>query len=247
VGEKQADVTERLLGEYCREVEAYLCRKNDGHLIRITGPSFDVVTKWVSMTVPLKVAFRGIDRCVERYYRSGARRRPVKIDFCDADVLDVFDEWRRALGLAAEPAHGAGDPSAKVQRSKRGPSLPEHLERVLTRLSSLRARGVLTAAADPVIDRVSAELDGARTSSTGLRGDARRELFVRLSDLDSQLIRLATELAPPALLETIRNEAAAELAPYRRAMTADEFALALRRAVAHGVRERLALPTIAFG
>jgi hypothetical protein len=22
---------------YCRDIEAYLCRKNDGHLIRVTG------------------------------------------------------------------------------------------------------------------------------------------------------------------------------------------------------------------
>ena len=84
--------------EYCREIEAYLCRKNDGHLIRVVGPSFEVVSGWAESGVPLKVAFSGIDRYFERYYRKGARRRPVKIDFCDADVLDVFDEWKRAVG-----------------------------------------------------------------------------------------------------------------------------------------------------
>src|SRR5262249_49462944 len=82
--------------EYCREIETYLCRKNDGHLIRVVGPSFEVVSGWEARGVPLKIAFEGIDRYFERYYRSGPRRRPVKIDFCDADVLDVFDEWKRA-------------------------------------------------------------------------------------------------------------------------------------------------------
>ena len=48
--------------EYCREIEAYLCRKNDGHLIRIVGPSFERVSGWAERGVPLKVAFRGIDR-----------------------------------------------------------------------------------------------------------------------------------------------------------------------------------------
>ena len=30
-------------GEYCRAVEAHLCRSNGGHLVRIAGPSFDRV------------------------------------------------------------------------------------------------------------------------------------------------------------------------------------------------------------
>ncbi len=85
--------------EYCREIETYLTRKNDGHLIRVVGPSFELVSRWAADGVPIKVAFAGIDRYFERYYRKGPRRRPVKIDFCEADVLDVFDEWRRAIGL----------------------------------------------------------------------------------------------------------------------------------------------------
>ena len=38
--------------EYCRQVEAYLCRKNDGHLIRIVGPAFEQVCGWAARGVP---------------------------------------------------------------------------------------------------------------------------------------------------------------------------------------------------
>ena len=48
--------------DYCREIEAYLCRKNEGHLIRIVGPAFEQVCGWANLGVPLKVAFRGIDQ-----------------------------------------------------------------------------------------------------------------------------------------------------------------------------------------
>ena len=61
--------------EYCRSVETYLCRKNEGHLIRIVGPSFELVSSWAEQGVPLKVAFRGIDRYFERYYSKPQRRR----------------------------------------------------------------------------------------------------------------------------------------------------------------------------
>ena len=98
--------------DYCRSIETYLCRKNDGHLIRVVGPSFELVSGWAAQGVPLKVAFSGIDRYFERYYRKGPRRRPVKIDFCEADVLDAFDEWRRALGLRRTVDAAAGDDPA---------------------------------------------------------------------------------------------------------------------------------------
>jgi len=91
--------TQQPVDEYCRAIETYLCQKNDGHLIRVVGPSFEIVSGWASSGIPLKVAYQGIDRYFERYYAKGSRRRPVKIDFCEADVLDVFDAWRRALGL----------------------------------------------------------------------------------------------------------------------------------------------------
>ena len=60
---------------YCRELEAYLCRKNDGHLIRITGPAFEHVMAWARQGIPLKVAEAGIDRYFERYYRGRAGGR----------------------------------------------------------------------------------------------------------------------------------------------------------------------------
>ena len=55
-----------------------------------------------------QIAQRGIDRYFERYYAKGPRRRPVRIEFCEADILDAFDQWRRAVGivLGNKPAPG---------------------------------------------------------------------------------------------------------------------------------------------
>ena len=99
--------------EFCRELEAYLCRKNDGHLIRIVGPVFSTVTGWAEQGIPVKVACRGIDRYFDRVQHK-PRRRPVPIQFCEADILDAFDEWRRALGLSAPAARSLATPSAEM-------------------------------------------------------------------------------------------------------------------------------------
>lgn len=129
---------------YCRDIEAYLCRKNDGHLIRIVGPAFEHVTRWAQQGVPLRIAYAGIDRYFERYYRKGPRRRPVRVEFCEADVLEAFDGWRRAVGVAA-PIVGADGrttgtseaPETGSARKRR--SLAAHVERAINKLTVLRA------------------------------------------------------------------------------------------------------------
>jgi hypothetical protein len=233
------------LSEYCRELEAYLCRKNDGHLIRITGPSFEIVSRWAADGVPLKVAMAGIDRYFERYYRKGARRRPVKIDFCDADVLDMFDQWRRATGVATgEIVSPAGNHTEPASRSKT--SLPEHLTRVLTRLTSLQAAGTIGAGVDVIADRLSAELDVARRKPGGVRGEDRRALLERLAALDRELIALVRNSAGDAVLRDAAAEAERDLAAFRDGMPAEAFSRALDRAIETALRARLGLPVVEF-
>lgn len=225
--------------DYCREIETYLCRKNDGHLIRVTGPSFDLVAGWAAQGVPLKIAFEGIDRYFERYYSKGPRRRPVKIDFCEADVLDVFDEWRRATGITAE--------SETPARESRQVSLPEHLERVVRRLSEARANGTLPDVFDPLVDRVAQELDAARARPGGLRGETRQAAIDRLASLDRELIEQAKALVDGGAHPSLEQEADEELAPFRGGMPPDAYARARAAAIDRLVRERLKLPTISYG
>ena len=221
--------------DFCRQIETYLCQKNDGHLIRVTGPSFDLVARWAAQGIPLRVAFAGIDRYFERYYRRGKRRRPVKIDFCEADVLDVFDQWRRAVGIGPGPA-------AVSNR----PSLPEHLERVVMRLSSARAKGSIGDEFDALIDRAARELEAARGTAGGLRGEARQALIERLASLDADLVRQARAALPDASQATLGREADEELAAFRAAMPAEAFQRAREAAIDRLVRERFGLPTISF-
>ena len=240
--------------DFCREIETYLCRKNDGHLIRVTGPSFELVAGWAAQGIPLKVAYEGIDRYFERYYRKGPRRRPVKIDFCEADVLDVFDEWRRAVGVTTDrgsavsaSAEATADKSGPTSEEKpRGPSLPAHLERVLLKLTSARAGGKLGDRFDALIDRVSSELETARASAGGVRGDARQALLARLTALDEELLREARASLDDDSLAALTKEAAEELTTFRERMTAEAFARARDNAIARLVRERFGLPTLIF-
>ena len=81
MGEKQTPLN---TDEYCREIESYLCRKNDGHLIRIVGPSFARVCGWAAQdesatTARMTVeAANGARRIGERSFSAAVwLRQPV--------------------------------------------------------------------------------------------------------------------------------------------------------------------------
>jgi hypothetical protein len=230
--------------DYCREIETYLCRKNEGHLIRIVGPSFELVCAWAQRGVPLNVAFRGIDRYVERYYAKGPRRRPVRIDFCEADVLDVFDEWRRAVGVSTSvlTSGPTGNDVETEGSGRRHSSLPAHLDRAIARLTALRAGD--DRSLDAVLDALVSELDRARAGAKGLRGGARAELLAWLARLDARLLDAARTRLTTDALEALRREAEAELAPFRARMPRDAYEQSLAACSDRLLRERARLPVL---
>jgi hypothetical protein len=224
--------------QYCREIEAYLCRKNDGHLIRIVGPAFEQVCGWAGRGVPLKIAQHGIDRYFDRYYAKGPRRRPVRVEFCEADVLDAFDEWRRAVGVA--PVAGTEGSSDGRRQS----SLPAHLERVIARLTAMRSGE--DRSMDDSLDAMVRELDGARAGARSLRGEARERFLDRLKSLDASLLDIARRRCDEKTLRDLDADAAAQLEPFRGRMPPDAYARSHATCVERGLRERFRLPSLTY-
>ena len=200
---------------------------------------------WADRGVPFAIACQGIDRYFERYYAKTNRRRPVQIQFCEADVLDLFDHWRRAVGLGVEWSTAASrDSNAEESpETSRHGSLPAHLERVIARLTMLRGTGRLE---DESIDRFVRELDTARASSKALRGQAREAMLDRLRDVDAEMLALVSERLATSELGELRLEAAQELAPFRDRMPPDAYERAVQTCVDRLMRERTRLPQVAF-
>ena len=236
--------------DYCREIEAYLCRKNDGHLIRIVGPAFELVTQWAERGVPLNVACAGIDRYFERYYRKGPRRRPVRVEFCEADVLDAFDDWRRAVGVAAPSAADrtkATDASEEGEaRSPRRPTLASHVERAIARLTACRGSATAAAMLDQPIDRTVRALDALLADSRAARGHARAVLIDQLGELDRLLIAEAIAALDADARQAVEQESRATLAPFRDRMPPESYARACQTAFERAVRERHRLPVVSY-
>ena len=227
----------KTVADYCRRIESYLCQKNGGHLVRVVGPAFEEVRGWAKQGIPMKIVFRGIDRCCERYLARGRRRRPIRIEFCAADILDQFDEWRRAVGVGA-----ADEPS----RSPRKTSLASHVERVVARLIALKG----TDGADPlpgaVIEETVRALDRISDASRKARGEQREALIAELAAVDRGLLERVAGALSPAVSERLRREAVEELAGFGERMPPQARAAAVEAAYMRLVRESARLPRVAF-
>jgi hypothetical protein len=233
--------------EYCRDIEAHLCRRNGGHLVRLVGPAFDMVQAWFQQGIPFKVACQGIDRRIERAEAKAGRRRPVRLEFCEADVLDAFDAWRRAVGVRAAPVDGGDDPAAvpgPVQVPDRT-SLPAHLARVIARLTALRAGAGVDPAWSDALDAAVRQIDALQAPARAARGEARTALLEDLARIDAALMADAWRLASGDVRRAAAAEAEADLAPFRGRLPETEFEATFERGCRRALRGRLGLPEIA--
>ena len=241
-------------GEMCRAVESYLCRKNDGHLIRIVGPAFELVCGWAAAGIPLRVVERAIDRRYVRYHAKGPKRRPLRIEYCEDDVLDLFDDWKRAVGLstaAGMEEELSGGPRAEEagtegpaggSRSRR--SLAAHLDDLAAHLSAWHAPP--GAALESVLKEARAAVEALRSGGRTLRGGARRRALDRLAELDRRLPAAARADAGDDVLRELRAEAQRSLEAFRSRMPAATFASALDAATDRLLAEHFKLPRLTY-
>ncbi len=232
------------VGEYCRRVEEHLTRANGGHLVRIVGAGFQLVRDWALAGIPFSIVCRGIDQKAERH-RAGRSTRPLRIEFCEPDVRAVFEEWRRAVGIAgvraASTEHASID--AATEDAKK-PSLSRHLDRVVTSLT--RVAGRLELPAD-LRDRVTMTIEAAvalHEQARHARGQARESIAARLVALDGDLLGAARAAAGETVLAELRAQAESELAVYRSRLAADVWTRSVDVTVDRLVRDRFGLPTL---
>jgi hypothetical protein len=250
-------------GEFCRAIEAYLCRENGGHLVRIVGPAFQTVASWHGKGIPFAVVKQGIDKTLARDRAKpmpAGTRRPVRVEFCEADVLDAFAAWRRAVGagMAGDRPDAPGDAAGDRQeappaaRPARAPALAVHVERAMRRLTQAllelgRFGADEAAAARAAMEQALATLDPLQADSHGARGAARAAIEAALGQADAALAAGLLAALPAEAAATLARDARAELAPFAGRMAAADLAAAEAAALVRLVRERYRAPELRVG
>ena len=190
--------------------------------------------------MPLKVALSGIDRCCARLEARGPRRRPVRIEFCEADVLEAFDSWRRAIGVTATAAgEGAEAPPA------RKPALAAHIERVIARLANARGGGPAATVLHRQLEQAIRDLEQIAGSAVRVRGES-GVIIAELSRMDDELMTAAFAQLEEDRARQLRAEAAEELAAFGNRLPPDVRTKAIESAFARLDSESAGLPTIRY-
>lgn len=227
-------------GEYCRRVEEHLTRVNQGHLVRIAGTSFELVRGWASERIPLAIVYRGIEQKAERH-RAGRSTRPLRLEFCEADVRALYDDWRRAVGVAAAESGGA-EPGPAIEE-RRKPSIVRQLDRAITRLLAASGRLETPEPLRDALADVLEKLTSVREELRHARGDARRVLIERVESID-RTIGAAARQAADMSIGNVEAEAARELSGYRARMAPAAWQRSVDAAVDRLLRERYGLPAL---
>ena len=239
----EADATGVDIGDFCRRVEEHLARVNEGQIIRIVGPAFELAREWALEGMPLSIVTHGIDLKAERH-RAGRSTRPLRLEFCAGDVREVYTRWRRSVGLSGLSAgpEGAVEPAEAGRR----PSLSRQIDRALEKLSRVAGRLDLAAPFRDEVSRSIAELSTIREAARTARGDARTALTARLPAIDASLISAGRDAISSDVLERLRADAETDLAPYRPRLSPDLWRRSVDRALDQLVRDHLGLPTFTF-
>lgn len=236
------------IGDYCRQVEAHLTRVNGGHLVRIVGPGFMLVRQWAEEGVPLSAVFRGIEQKAERH-KAGAARRPLRIEFCEADVREVYEAWRRAIGVSGAGADGADDAAAGPAGERGSGSArrvtTRDLERAVERLMATAGRLELPDSLRDEVNRVLEQMMHIRDAVKGSRGAAREGHLAPLPELDRSMMAVGRAVISADALAPIREDAERDLEPFRARLARDAWDQAVEVTVARGVREHFGLPNLA--
>lgn len=227
------------IAAYCRHVEAYLCRRNGGHLVRIVGPGFELVRGWAAAGVPLTLVERAIDVCSERREARRDGARALRIEFCEADVRAEFQRWRRAVGPYI------GDAAGEEAEAAPAAGLASHLARAVERLTRAAARLGHSEAFRAALDAIIVSVAEVQAESKGARGEKRAQFIEALARIDAALMEAArAEAARSGLERELIAAAAAQLAPWRERMTGAAWAGATTAAADRLLRDRLDLPDL---
>ncbi len=210
---------------YFTEIEEHFQRVRGTGTFRLSTLDWALIEVWKDAGVPLDAVLRGIDRAFEKWHaRARGPRRVNSLAYCAQEVLAATKE-------------GGPGPEAGGREEKPQPFTNEELSRHFA------------ACAEPLRGRfpeIAASLEDLRQAAeAGLLLDL-EEVERRLTVLEEKVFgRLVAEASEEQLL-AIRREMDAQLAGYRRKMSAEHLALVEKQFIHKKLLEQAGLPRLSL-
>ena len=219
---------------YFTEIEEHFQRRR-GSLLLLSTIDWALIETWREAGIPLAAVLQGIDAAFDKYdaRKNKARVRRVNgLAYCAQEVISAMEAMQEAaVGAAARPAR-----ARQSRASNRNGSQP---------IWKAAAQQLRTA---PQADRLPRSPIVCRRSPA--RSEAKlpqlEELEQSLTVLEEKLFAILLTSTPEAELLALRQQAAAELAPYRSRMPAMQIRQVEQQFLHKRLLEKFNLPRLSL-
>ena len=197
---------------YFTEIEEYFQRRR-GSLLLLSTLDWALIETWREAGVPLEAVLRGIDAAFEKYEARKAHARVRRVNglaYCTQEVMAAVEDMKEAsIGTAS--AHKDEGPAPGFEPER----IAAHLELCSEELGAVTLAEIAQPTAQEMSQRLRGLAMGVRIEQPDLE-----ELERTLTVMEEKLFATLMTTTPEADLLAVREQAARELAPYRRRMQA---------------------------
>jgi hypothetical protein len=216
---------------YFTEIEEHFQRRR-GSLLLLSTIDWALIETWREAGIPLAAVLQGIDAAFDKYdaRKNKARVRRVNgLAYCAQEVISAMDAMQEAA-VGAKPA-----PPSTEEQGFEQERIAAHLDGAAQQVRN--AKGGL----GEIADRLQVLAGDARAKLPQLE-----ELEQSLTVLEEKLFAILLTSTPEAELLVLRQQAAAELAPYRSRMPAMQIRQVEQQFLHKRLLEKCNLPRLSL-
>ena len=214
---------------YFTEIEEHFQRRR-GSLLLLSSIDWALIETWREGGIPLAAVLQGIDAAFDKYdaRKNKARVRRVNgLAYCAQEVISAMEAMQEAAVGAAPARPNTAEQGFEQER------IAAHLEAAAQQLRA--------ASQSEIAMRVQAIASDARIKLPPLE-----ELEQSLTVLEEKLFAIILTTTPEAELLALRQQAAAELAPYRSRMPVVQIRQVEQQFLHKRLLERFNLPRLSL-
>jgi hypothetical protein len=218
---------------YFTEIEEHFQRRR-GSLLLLSTIDWALIETWREAGIPLPAVLQGIDAAFDKYdaRKNKARVRKVNgLAYCAQEVISAMNAMQEAA-VGATPAR----PNTEEQGFEQE-RIAAHLEAAAQQLRNAAQKESLA----EIADRLQALAADARAKLPHLE-----EMEQSLTVLEEKLFAILLTGTPEAELVALRQQAAAELAPYRSRMPAMQIRQVEQQFLHKRLLEKFTLPRLSL-
>jgi hypothetical protein len=215
---------------YFTEIEEHFQRRR-GTLLLLSTLDWALIETWRTAGIPLEAVLQGIDAAFDKFESRQKKSRVRRVNglaYCAQEVLSAMEAMHEAAVGAAPARPSSADQGFEQER------IAAHLEGAA---KQLRAGASFSAIADR-LDQIAVEV---RNTPPHLE-----QLEQSLTVLEEKLFALILTTIPEAELLEFRQQAAAELGPYRSRMPAMQIRQVEQQFLHKRLLEKLRLPRLSL-